>query len=57
MGTISFTRTHNRKTYQCEAAVELGVPEDGYKIGDRLDIVPAASTCQRFDIVERLPTP
>ncbi len=33
----------------------LGVPEDGYQVGDKLDIVPAASTCSRFDVVGRLP--
>ncbi|GEC35699.1 hypothetical protein N181_30985 [Sinorhizobium fredii USDA 205] len=55
VGTIVFTRSHKGQTYSCEASVTLGVPEDGYQVGDKLDIVPAASTCSRFDVVGRLP--
>ena len=54
-GTVSFARIHDGKTYICEEVEELGVPEDRFKVGDRLDIVPTASTCSRFDIVGRLP--
>lgn len=55
VGTIVFTRTHKGKTYSCEVSVTLGAPNDGYKVGDKLDIVPASSTCSRFDIVGRSP--
>lgn len=55
MGEIQFTRTHKGKSYDCTWWVELGSPSDKFKVGDRLDVVPATGTCQRVDIVGRIP--
>ncbi|WP_455872859.1 hypothetical protein [Rhizobium yanglingense] len=54
MGRIQFVRTHNGKAYDCSIAVQLGVPSDAYRVGERLDVVPATGTCQRIDVIGRV---
>jgi hypothetical protein len=54
-GRINFTRYKNGTPHECERIVELGVPTDGYAVGQRLDVVPAKGTCQRVDVIKRLP--
>ncbi len=54
MGRIRFTRAQRGKTYDCAAAVQLGVPSDVFRAGEKLEVVPATGTCQRVDIVRRL---
>jgi hypothetical protein len=54
MAKIQFTRTYREKSYDCTQSVDLGSPSDKYKVGDKLDVVPATGTCQRVDIVGRV---
>jgi hypothetical protein len=54
-GRITFMRHKNGTSHECERIVELGVPTDGYAVGQHLDVVPATGTCQRVDVIKRLP--
>lgn len=55
VGRITFTRHQNGKPHECERVVDLGVPTDGYAVGQQFDVVPAKGTCQRVDVIKRLP--
>lgn len=53
-GRIIFTRRHAGKSYPCEMTIELGVPNDNFAVGQKLDVVPATGTCERIDVVKRI---
>ena len=53
-GKIQFTRTHRGKSYDCTQSLDLGSPSEKFKVGDKLDVVPATGTCQRVDMVGRI---
>jgi hypothetical protein len=53
-GRIQFRRTHKGKTHDCSMDVELGVPSDAYRVGEKVDVVPATGTCQRVDVIGRV---
>jgi len=54
MAELSFSRTAPAgESLQCRYQFEIGTPRDGFKVGDKLDIVPASGTCQRADIIGR----
>lgn len=54
MAELSFTRTASAgNPIECRYNFEIGKPRDGFKVGDKLDIVPATGTCQRADIIGR----
>lgn len=54
MGELSFIRTaSNGEIIQCRHSFEIGTPSDDFKIGDKLEIIPATGTCQRADIIGR----
>ena len=54
MAELSFSRTApTGETIACRHEFEIGMPRDGFKVGDQLDIVPATGTCQRADIIGR----
>ncbi|GAC1040861.1 hypothetical protein [Rhizobium sp. No.120] len=53
-GRIEFTRRHAGKSFPCEMIIELGVPNDNFAVGQKLDVVPATGTCQRVDVVKRI---
>jgi hypothetical protein len=54
MADLSFERTgRDGRPYACRHAFEVGTPRDGFKVGDRLEIVPATGTCQRIDLIGR----
>lgn len=56
-GKIAYQRNYHGRSYSCEVTKELGRPEDGFVAGQKLDVVPAASTCERVDIVRRILAP
>lgn len=52
MAELSFSGTApTGETIACRYNFEIGTPRDGFKVGDKLDIVPAPGTCQRADII------
>lgn len=54
MAELSFSRTTpTGAAIACKYQFEIGTPRDGFKVGDKLDIIPATGTCQRADIVGR----
>ncbi|WP_261321505.1 hypothetical protein [Rhizobium leguminosarum] len=54
MAELSFSRTApTGESLACRYQFEIGTPRDGFKVGDKLDIVPATGTCQRADIIGR----
>lgn len=54
MAELSFTRTDPAgKSFPCRYQLEIGKPRDGFKVGDKLDIVPDSGGCQRADIIGR----
>ena len=54
MAELSFTRTGpNGESFPCTYQFEIGTPRDGFKVGDKLDIVPDSGGCQRADIIGR----
>ena len=54
MAELSFSRTApTGESLACRYSFEIGTPRDGFKVGDKLDIVPATGTCQRADIIGR----
>jgi hypothetical protein len=54
MADLSFSRTTpTGESLPCRYQFEIGTPSDGFKVGDKLDIVPATGTCQRADIIGR----
>lgn len=54
MAELSFSRTApTGEPLACRYNFEIGTPRDGFKVGDKLDIVPATGTCQRADILGR----
>ncbi|MBY5624885.1 hypothetical protein [Rhizobium leguminosarum] len=54
MAELSFSRTAPMgEAIACRHQFEIGTPRDGFKVGDKLDIVPATGTCQRVDIIGR----
>lgn len=54
MADLSFSRTTpTGETLPCRFQFEIGTPRDGFKVGDKLDIIPATGTCQRADIIGR----
>lgn len=54
MAELSFSRTApNGASITCRYHFEIGTPFDDFKVGDKLDIVPATGTCQRADIIGR----
>lgn len=47
---LSFTRTDPAgRSFPCKYQFEIGKPRDGFKVGDKLDIVPDSGGCQRAD--------
>lgn len=54
VGRIEFVRTRKGRSHDCQLMVRLGQPKDNYEVGQRLDIVLAAGTCQRVDVMKRL---
>ncbi|EJL54883.1 hypothetical protein PMI09_02199 [Rhizobium sp. CF122] len=55
MGRIQFERSSRVKRYTCTMVLQLGKPNDKYRVGEKLDVVPATGTCQRVDVIGRLP--
>lgn len=54
MAELSFSRTApTGESLACRYNFEIGTPRDRFKVGDKLDIVPATGTCQRADIIGR----
>lgn len=54
MADLSFSRTTaTGESLPCRYRFEIGTPRDGFKVGDKLDIVPATGTCQRADVIGR----
>jgi hypothetical protein len=54
MAELSFSRTAPMgEAIACRHQFEIGTPRDGFKVGDKLDIVPATGTCQGVDITGR----
>lgn len=54
MAELSFSRTApTGGSLACRYNFEIGTPRDGFKVGDKLDIVPATGTCQRAEIIGR----
>lgn len=54
MAELSFIRTTpSGETFPCRYQFEIGTPRDGFKVGDKLDIVPDSGGCQRADIIGR----
>lgn len=56
-GRIRFIRSAGGRSYDCEVVVTPGVPDDQFKVGQKLDVVPAKSTCSRVDVVGRAHAP
>ncbi|MDQ0558699.1 hypothetical protein QO004_000474 [Rhizobium mesoamericanum] len=54
MGRIQFERSSRVNKYDCTMVLQLGVPTDGYRVGEKLDVVPATGTCQRVDVIGRV---
>lgn len=54
-GTIVFERQQKGVTHSCKQTVILGRPKDKYAAGEKLDVVPATGTCDRVDVIGRLP--
>ena len=55
MAELSFTRySPAGEEIACRHSFEIGTPRDGFKVGDRLKVVPATGTCQRVDILGRI---
>lgn len=55
MAELSFQRTTPTGTsFPCRYQFEIGAPRDGFKVGDKLDIVPDSGGCQRADIIGRI---
>ncbi|OOO17562.1 hypothetical protein BTE56_18455 [Agrobacterium pusense] len=55
-GTIVFERQQKGITHSCKKTVRLGRPLDKYAVGEKLDVVPATGTCDRVDVIGRLPS-
>ncbi|MDR6587640.1 hypothetical protein [Agrobacterium tumefaciens] len=55
-GTIVFERQQKGITHSCKQRVRLGRPNDKYAVGEKLDVVPATGTCDRVDVIGRLPS-
>jgi hypothetical protein len=54
MAELSFARTApTGESIPCRYQFEIGTPRDGFKVGDKLDIVPDSGGCQRADIIGR----
>lgn len=54
MAELSFTRiAPSGESFPCRYQVEIGTPRDGFKVGDKIDIVPDSAGCQRADIIGR----
>jgi len=52
MAELSFTRTSPKgEAIPCRYTARIGKPQDGFNVGDTLEIVPATGTCQRADII------
>lgn len=51
---LSFTRrTPKGTSVVCRVVVGIGAPSYGYKIGDKLDVVPRTGTCSRPFVIGR----
>ncbi len=56
MAELTFVRKDAAgKSIPCRYAFEIGRPSDGFRAGDRLEVVPATGTCQHVDIIGRAP--
>lgn len=54
MAELTFARTSPKgETIPCKYTFRIGKPDDGFKVGDKLEVVPATGTCQRADIIGR----
>lgn len=54
VGKITFTRSHDGKSFNCEITTGLGQPEDHFAVGQKLDVVPATGTCERVNVAGRI---
>jgi hypothetical protein len=51
---LSFTRVSSAgASVKCAHPFEIGLPSDGFKVGDKLEIVPDSGGCSRIDIIGR----
>lgn len=54
MAELSFSRVApGGESFPCRYRFEIGMPRDGFKVGDKLDIVPDSGGCSRADIIGR----
>lgn len=51
---LSFIRTTRKgEAVACRGTFDIGQPSDGYKVGDKLEIVPRAGSCTKAFILGR----
>lgn len=54
VGELTFTRVDKEgRSFDCRHEFDIGVPEDRFAPGDKLEIIPATGSCQRADIIGR----
>lgn len=52
---LTFTRmAPDGQSHQCRHAFRIGLPSENYRVGEKLEIIPATGTCQRADILGRI---
>lgn len=54
VGLLEFTREVDGQTEVCRTAKDIGWHPDRYQIGERLEVIPAAGTCDRVDVIGKL---
>ena len=56
MAELAFNRIDAQgRSVGCRHEFMIGTPEDGFVPGDKVEIIPATGSCQRAEIVGRLP--
>jgi len=53
-GLLSFTRVApDGQNHACRHPFRIGRPYDQFRVGEKLEIIPATGTCQRVDVIGR----
>lgn len=53
-GLLSFTRVgSDGESHTCRQPFRIGRPDDQFRVGEKLEIIPATGSCQRVDVIGR----
>ncbi|WP_324184745.1 hypothetical protein [Endobacterium cereale] len=53
-GLLSFTRiAADGQSHACRHPFRIGRPSEKFRVGEKLEIIPATGSCQRVDVIGR----